>query len=109
LKSNAIVRCLHDYVRTRYDSGNLAEDGKKKDFSFFNVLIATRTLKYCDPRDRISAILGLVENDLGIRPNYSETLKELFTKVTWASLRKTRALEALSMAGIGASPIIFRS
>jgi hypothetical protein len=108
-KSNATVRCLHDCVYRLYKSGKLSEDDKKKDFSLFNLLIITRTLDCYDTRDRVSAILGLVENDLGIRPSSKETSEELFTKVTWSTLRKTRNLEALALAGIGNSPTIIPS
>ncbi|KAH7333313.1 heterokaryon incompatibility protein-domain-containing protein [Rhexocercosporidium sp. MPI-PUGE-AT-0058] len=109
LKSNAVVRCVHSFVRMRYNRGSLAEEGKKKDFSLLNILIATRTFKCYDSRDRIFAILGLAEDDLGILPSYSQTREELFTEVTWTIMRKTQSLEALSLAGTGASPTASRS
>jgi hypothetical protein len=109
LKSNAVIRRIHSFVRTRYNRQSLTKEGKKKDFSLFNILIANQTFKCYDPRDRIFAILGLVEDDFGIQPNYSQTREELFTEVTWTILRQIETLEALSLAGIGASPTTSRS
>jgi hypothetical protein len=57
----------------------------------------------------VFAILGLVEDDMGLRPSYSQTVSELFTDVTWAIIQRQQSLEALCMADMGKFPRTYSS
>ena len=114
VQRDLMLRCLHPWFRrqanTLHDRAkpfmDQLKDGFSVDFSLLELLKATRQYKCFNPLDKVIAILGLVEDDLGLQPSYTQTVSELFTKVTWAIIQKQQSLEALCLAGIGSTPEI---
>jgi Heterokaryon incompatibility protein (HET) len=112
VQRDLVLRCLHRSFRQQATTildcakpvmDNL-KDGLDLELSLFHILKATRSYKCHNPLDRVFAILGLVEDDMGLRPNYNQTISELFTDVTWMIIQKQQSLEALCMADVGNSP-----
>ena len=53
-----------------------------------------RAMGATDPRDRIFAILSLVENDDGLYPDYSQTCEEVYSKTAAAFIRSITQLSS---------------
>ena len=78
----------------------------KDPLNLMTVLLTTQGRKASDPRDKIYALLGLVDPAMlpsyGIEVDYSRscTTEHLFIKATTAALRVHKTLEPLMYAGI---------
>ncbi|KAK8022102.1 heterokaryon incompatibility protein-domain-containing protein [Apiospora rasikravindrae] len=59
------------------------------------LLRATGMRKATDDRDRVFALLGLVDLEESLVPDYQQSPAQVFMSVCWASIRETRTLEAL--------------
>jgi hypothetical protein len=112
VQRDLVLRCLHRSFRHQANTildrakpfMNNLKEGIELELSLFHLLKATRSYKCHNPLDRVFAILGLVEDDMGLQPTYSQTVSEIFTKVTWAIIQKQQSLEALCMADVGNFP-----
>jgi len=110
VQRDLVLRCLHrSFVqqataildRAEPLMNNLKDD---LELSLFHLLKAARSYKCHNPLDRVFAILGLVEDDMGLRPSYNQAVSELFTDVTWAIIQEQQSLEILCMADVGNFP-----
>ncbi|KAK3297105.1 uncharacterized protein B0H64DRAFT_319798 [Chaetomium fimeti] len=61
-----------------------------------SALSALRDLDTTDPRDKIFAFLGLVDDELGIIPDYGATIQDLYRTATVATIEKRLRLSILS-------------
>lgn len=67
-------------------------------------LSITREYQATDPRDRVYALLGLVETEdsEAIQPDYTISTADLYMKVAWYFINKYETLDILAQVGFGA-------
>jgi hypothetical protein len=87
-------------------AAQLAYDSNKKIVvgqSLFEILQGTRISKRFDPRDRVFALLGLVEfKDVwNIRIDYTQSVSELYTTMARGLIQERQSLQIITDAGIG--------
>jgi hypothetical protein len=65
---------------------------------FQNMLFHNRACESTDPRDRVYAVLGIVNNDevKGLEPDYSMQKEEVFRAAVESLIHNTRSLDVLS-------------
>jgi hypothetical protein len=70
--------------------------------SLFEILRTTRHYNCFNPRDRVYAVLGLVENKSAhkIRLDYTQSVAELYTAVAWEIIQESQTLEVIHLAGL---------
>lgn len=73
---------------------------KSEAYSFLKVLNAYRTKHASDPRDKVFGVLGILPEEFRyeFRPNYSASLKEVYTNVVDFLLRTTGRLDVICEA-----------
>jgi hypothetical protein len=61
-----------------------------------------------DPRDRIFAIYGLLEDatSADFVPDYTKTVSQVYTRSTWSIIKATRSLSLLCLTGLQSDPYI---
>ncbi|KAK0103785.1 hypothetical protein ONS95_005787 [Cadophora gregata] len=70
---------------------------EKDVYRFCALIDDTRFCKYTDPRDRVYGILGLLDekHQLGIEPDYTKTVCEVYKDAAWKHVESTDTLEIL--------------
>lgn len=70
---------------------------QKDVYRFCALIDDTRFCKYTDPRDRVYGVLGLLDekNQLGIEPDYTKTVNEVYQDAAWKHIESTDTLEIL--------------
>ncbi|KAL2671488.1 hypothetical protein Neosp_014078 [[Neocosmospora] mangrovei] len=63
---------------------------ERRPLHLLSVLSHFRDLEATDPRDKIFAFLNLAEDDLGLVPNYSAEVRDVFIQVARAMVNKRR-------------------
>ena len=103
------IGCLCEQVRTT-TTGRLRQDvtakiglildGFQPELrSFHNLLLETRSLRCADPRDKVYGILGMAPkstDDIGIIPDYTQTISQVYQSVVLHQLISTKRLDVLS-------------
>jgi len=86
-------------VASRKDDENGTSGSEMSPKRLFRQLLATANFKCKDPRDKLFAILPLFTGTLPslLRPDYSKSLHEVFTDLTWYFINHG-VLDALSLA-----------
>lgn len=103
LKSD-LVTVLRHFSKTlgdiAYWRGFWAEQQSERHHSssgeLLSLLRATAMRKASDDRDRVFALLGLVNLRTSLVPNYAHSTARVFMSVCWNSIQDTQTLEALS-------------
>lgn len=85
---------------------DLRQEWNKKRFSLLDVVSTHGSLKFgnaSDPRDRVFALLGVAEDDLGIRPDYNLSTAEVYcvlvkAQIQSVNIKDSRRLSILSFS-----------
>ncbi|KAK8108523.1 hypothetical protein PG984_014324 [Apiospora sp. TS-2023a] len=94
---------LHHYSKTLSDVAHWRGLWREKQSlghlggasELLGLLRATGMRKASDDRDRVFALLGLVDLQERLVPDYQQSPASVFMSVCWASIRETQTLEAL--------------
>jgi hypothetical protein len=73
---------------------NLVE--KQTYITLRSLVVWNQQCKCSDPRDRIYALLNIMENPLTIRPNYLKSVKQVYQDVVLQSLLQLNDLDILA-------------
>jgi Heterokaryon incompatibility protein (HET) len=67
------------------------------------VMSVGRRYKCLNPRDRVFALLGLINQDgySRIRPDYTKSISEVYTSLMWSLIQDQRSIGAIGFAGVG--------
>lgn len=60
-----------------------------------NICLEYRIMLATDPRDKVYGILGLLPSALEITPNYTKSMREVYTELAYEIVRTTRSFEIL--------------
>lgn len=75
-----------------------------RETSLFHLMSLTHRCKCSDPRDRVFAVIGLTwyEGCVGDKEgqiNYSQSLAQVYTRITWTMISQSRSLQPLCFSG----------
>ena len=97
-------------------AGMIADIKRWDDVSLDELLLCCADLKTSDPRDKIYAVLGILDltewpSDLVelMKPDYTLSVKDVYTRATIAAIRSTGRLSILESAQINDPGLRFRS
>jgi hypothetical protein len=96
---------LHDVANTNIATVKYLEElryAKTLQHPLYPMLVRTRTSDATDPRDKLYAILGLVDerDDPRLRPDYTLTVEEVYTKLAMTIITRSQSLDCLGSAGL---------
>ena len=77
-------------------------------FNFLDAMYNTRHCKYTDPRDRVYAILSLLEGTvdaIGIEPDYTKRTSQIYQYVVLRCIDQHNSLNILSSSGLSERPL----
>lgn len=95
----------HMIRRSGFGAADFISAGKTNrsygSFGVLNVVVTARGKQCKDPRDKVYAMLGLLDEKITIHANYRKPVEEVYSDFTASSILGTGSLNILSAAGIG--------
>jgi hypothetical protein len=96
---------LHEVANTNIATVQYIEE-RRCTKAFLNplypMLVRSRTSDATDPRDKLYAVLGLVDEreDAGLQPDYTLGVEEVYTRLAKTIITRSQSLDCLGSAGL---------
>lgn len=96
---------LHEVANTNIATVKYIEE-RRCTKAFLNplypMLVRSRTSDATDPRDKLCAVLGLVDEreDAGLQPDYTLRAEEVYTRLAKTIITRSQSLDCLGSAGL---------